>query len=263
MVLRSSRNNNILFSGALIFIFIFFSAFTQAEEAPESASPQYCKFNADNECIEVDISKGFDEVCGSPEEDDDCYDITPPPQSALKRNQLDGQGAAYQVRPDSWPFRAIYSDPEMTLGALEFDSKGNLLDAAGKAWNGAYVTEFYRDGSPVWGHNGYKVYYIVHPDKQDPIVEQGFVVSDDFKHICPAVQIAQSYSAIKQGGDYLYLRGDCAQEQPVEVEGHTFWSYSNGSMIWTIQRFDEPKKPVYDRSGTCRLYCDVLQAYAP
>jgi hypothetical protein len=255
--------NNARFRFAMVlsglFLMTGLAAPTLAQQESWHEEPaQYCKLNEDYECVNIDVSK-FDEVCGGPESDDECYDVTPPPVSAIRLDQdWRSSAAPSRVRPEHWPFRVMYIGRDI----LEFDEKGNIVSVSGRIWDNAYMVEMYytADRKPMWQDERYRVYYIFSPDTGYPghsNIYNGFVVSHDFKHICPAVKIADGYSSYRQQGRYHYLRGDCAQEHPIESNGHIFWTYPRENYAgWVVQRFEDPKAPIYNLRGECQLYCN-------
>lgn len=197
----------------------------------------------------------------------DCYDLNPPPASALRMTEKNMNAPLKLVRPKEWKVRVLSSSEQ---GVFEFDKQGNVINVGGDAATGYLVEALQQNNQPLWKGKD-KVYYWYRPEEGDVVDNYRdnqsmltsptgiFIVSGS--KVCPASKIAEEYTEFSIGRSEHYLDGDCTKVIKRKIKSHIFLTYPTREKnfepdYWTAQYFDDPITPIYDTDGDCVYYCE-------
>ena len=202
--------------------------------------------------------------------DDYCYDLNPPPASALRMTEKARNASSLKlVRPKEWKVRVLFSGR-----IFEFDQQGNVIKVNGEPATGYLVEVLQQNNQPLWRGKD-KVYYWYRPkegDVADNYSDNQSLLIGDYEvfivsgtKVCPASKIAQEYTEFSVGRSEDYLDGHCSKAIKRKINNHLFLTYPTREKnfspnYWTVQYFDDPITPIYnDWNGECVYYCDTKE----
>ncbi|KAA6125210.1 hypothetical protein [Cupriavidus cauae] len=207
------------------------------------------------------LPRHYDKVFAFDGEDERWIDVSPPPDTALRRSGEPLSGSIQWVAPKSWPVRVLFI---LGHGLYEFDDQGNVILRDGQQPNApvSIKAELYNH-KPIWS-NGV-VYELVSSGK--PLttkVDSGrtFVLTKRGA-VCPVTPIADAYRLLHEIRSPIYS-GDCDKAVRWGRSGTPLRAYPSDintsgypALLWAVQYFRDPVQPLYDLEGKCVYSCAV------
>ncbi|NSX06277.1 hypothetical protein [Cupriavidus gilardii] len=204
-------------------------------------------------------ARPFDKVFSLDGEDGHWVDVSPPPPNALRRNDKAPRHGIQWPSPKAWPVRALFISGH---GLYEFDKKGNVIRMDGKQPSTPLSIKREQHGNkPAWSNGN--VFHLVSGNAvvDDKVDSARTFVLTKRGRICPAKPIAEAYRLHRELPSPIFS-GACDQAVQWRQSGTPLWAYPSDAnsgeppeLLWSVQYFRDPVRPIADFAGKCVYGC--------
>ncbi|MBO4120771.1 hypothetical protein J5T34_08465 [Cupriavidus gilardii] len=206
-------------------------------------------------------ARPFDKTFALDGEDNSWVNVSPPPPNSLRRNDKAPRHTIQWSSPKSWPVRVLFI-PGHAL--YEFDKKGNVTRMDGRQPSSPLSIKQERHGNkPAWSNGD--VFHLVSGNAvfDDKVESARTFVRTRGGRVCPAMAIAEAYRRLR-GLPSPIFSGACDQAIQWRQSGTPLWAYQSDAnsgeppeLLWSVQYFRDPVRPLADFEGKCVYGCSA------
>lgn len=204
-------------------------------------------------------ARPIDKVFAFDGEDSSWVDVSPPPPNALRRNDKAPQDGIQWASPKLWPVRVLFISGH---GLYEFDKQGNVIRMDGqRPSTPVSIKQEQQGNNPTWSNGN--VFHLVSGNTvvDDKVDSARTFVLTKRGRICPAKPVAEAYRLRREIPSPIFS-GACDQAVQWRRSGTPLWAYpadvNSGvppELLWAVQYFRDPVRPLSDFEGKCVYGC--------